>query len=200
MEEKDEEEEEKEEEKIDAPTSRKRRRERWKEQPETGCPVLGAQNSNQKQTIQNIQTTTSTNHVLYFSIPPEVINLPITPPFDHGLCPQSQEIRLGRKRPPKEGCRCVNHVDASAADFDKVDSDTEALRSIERDFAVGLETERAAGPSTLSDVREDFRRGRNIHVLSVLDRGVGNAGCTTDEYHLVAQVRPDKTSGCLEAL
>lgn len=86
----------------------------------------------------------------------------------------------------------MDPLDAPAAELDHVEADAEALRGIERDLAVGLETEATgAGRGTLPDVDERFGRGRNIHVLGVLDRGVGNAGCTADQDQSMAQALQD---------
>jgi hypothetical protein len=101
--------------------------------------------------------------------PSKVIGLPITPTFNHRHGPKPQEIRLGRYRSTSEGLCRVDPFDASVTDLNEVETDTEALGSIERNLAIGLETEAmGAGRDTLPDVDECFGRGRNIHVLGTL--------------------------------
>ncbi|OAA76570.1 hypothetical protein LEL_06254 [Akanthomyces lecanii RCEF 1005] len=70
-------------------------------------------------------------------------NVTITPAIDHRHGPQPQEIRTGRDRTLVERLDRMDLFDAPefAANFEKVDAYSEALGCIERDLAVGLETE-----------------------------------------------------------
>ncbi|KAJ6787016.1 hypothetical protein PWT90_08407 [Aphanocladium album] len=126
--------------------------------------IAGAQNSNGRQSSQprqtRLQSPNYTLQIFLFKLwkmlpcfhhrrqqPQEVQNVTLTPTINHRRRPQPQEIRTGRDRALVEGLSRVNLFDAPqfAAYLKKVDSDSKALGCIERDLAVGLETE-AGGP------------------------------------------------------
>lgn len=94
----------------------------------------------------------------------------------------------------------VNAIDAPTSEVDEVDIQAESLWGIESNLAIGLDAEvESAVLNSLPDFDYGFGRGRNIHVLGLLFRGVGNAGSAANEDQLTAQFGTDQASGGREA-
>lgn len=86
----------------------------------------------------------------------------------------------------------MNAIDAPVSNLDNVKSDTEALRGIERYLAVGFDRKvEGASRSSLPNIDDRVGKGGNVHVLSLLDRGVGNARCIANQVKVAVQLRSD---------
>ncbi|KAH9837505.1 hypothetical protein Tdes44962_MAKER08315 [Teratosphaeria destructans] len=86
----------------------------------------------------------------------------------------------------------VDAFDETLTDLKNIDSNMIVWGSVERNLAVGIYAEvKGAVLNALPDFHYCFGRGSNVHVLSLLGRGVGNARCATDEDDLVTQFRTD---------